>query len=100
MNFIEKYAVKPIKETMSDGTEIFIKEISYKGAIAVMCERSIAEKALFTMIYGLCDESGKNVFTEEQSDWIKENLPWPVIQEVAAKIADISKRDIVKKQEA
>lgn len=97
MNFIEKYAIKPVKETMSDGTEIYIKELSYKGAIAVACEYSAAEKALATMINGLCDETGKNVFSEEQRDWIKENLPVPVIQEIAGKVADISKRDILKK---
>ncbi|QWL58222.1 hypothetical protein HQ400_07850 [Aeromonas jandaei] len=100
MNFIEKYAIKPIKETMSDGTEIWIKELSYKGAVAVACEYSAAEKAIATMIHGLCDKEGKNVFSEDQRDWVKENLPVPVIQEIAAKIANLSNRDLVKKSEA
>lgn len=100
MNFIQKYAIKPVKETMSDGTEIFIKELSYKGAAAVACEYSAAEKAIATMIYGLCDESGKNVFSEEQRDWVKENLPVAVIQEIAGKVATLSNRDLVKKSEA
>ncbi|CAJ1855591.1 hypothetical protein HLBENOHH_02475 [Aeromonas dhakensis] len=97
MNFIEKFAIKPVKSTMSDGTEIHIKELSYKGAVSVACEYSAAEKAILTMIHGLCDETGKNVFTEEQRDWIKENLPVPVIQEIAGKVADLSKRDMLKK---
>ncbi|WP_339009452.1 hypothetical protein [Aeromonas popoffii] len=100
MNFIEKYAIKPIKTTMSDGTEIFIKELNYKGAMAVASEYDPAERALATLINGLCDESGKNVFAEEQRDWIKENLPVQIIQEVASMIANVSQRDLLKKSEA
>lgn len=100
MNFIEKFGIKPVKKSMGDGTEIFIRELSYKGAVAVACEYSNAEKAIVTMINGLCDEQGKLVFTEDQKDWVKENMPVQVIQEVAAMIAILSNRDLVKKSEA
>ncbi|MFM1687936.1 hypothetical protein ACJ7VZ_05345 [Aeromonas salmonicida] len=100
MNFQERYGIKPVPQKMQDGEAIFIKQLSYKAAVSVACEYSVARKSILTLVYGLCDETGKNVFTEESIEWIEDNLPFPVIQEIASYIANISTRDIVKKQDA
>ncbi|RSM24965.1 hypothetical protein [Aeromonas salmonicida] len=100
MNFQERYGIKPVSKKMQDGEEIFIKQLSYKAAVSVACEYSVARKSVLTLVYGLCDETGKNVFTEDSIEWIEENLSFNTIQEIASYVAEISTRDIVKKQDA
>jgi hypothetical protein len=85
-------AIKPIKVNIETlGVEVHIRELSYKGAIEVASCRNPIDRAVFTMIYGLCDQAGKLQFTTEDFDQIAETLSYAAIQEIAYEISKITK---------
>ncbi|MGL4765212.1 MAG: hypothetical protein ACRC2N_09330 [Aeromonas sp.] len=84
-------SVKPIKINLETlGQEVFIRELSYKGAIEVASCKNPIDRAVFTMIYGLCDEAGKLQFTPEDFDQIAETLSYAAIQEIAYEVSKIT----------
>ncbi len=85
-------AIKPVKVNIESlGHEVFIRELSYKGAIEVASCKNPIDRAVFTMVYGLCDESGKLEFVPEDFDAIAESLSYAAIQEIAYEISQITK---------
>ncbi|WP_429142512.1 hypothetical protein [Aeromonas veronii] len=84
-------AIKPIKVKIQTlGHDVYIRELSYKGTIEVASCKNPIDRAVFTMIYGLCDEAGKLQFTVEDFDQIAETLSYAAIQEIAYEVSKIT----------
>lgn len=84
-------SVKPVKVKIDSlGQEVFIRELSYKGAIEVASCKNPIDRAVYTMIFGLCDEAGKLEFTVEDFDQIAETLSYAAIQEIAFEVSKIT----------
>lgn len=84
------YKPKEIKLECSD-LKVHIREMSYKGVLAVAKCLRTTERSLIMVIYSLCDEHGNLVFTEDDMDTLSTNVPYPVIQEIACEAAKITK---------
>ncbi|EGR0697663.1 hypothetical protein EX461_18020 [Vibrio parahaemolyticus] len=79
--------------------EVYLREMSYAGAVACNQCKTIYERAVVTLIYSLCDETGKNIFTMEDLDVISSTMTYNTIQEIAVKVAELSvttNEDLVK----
>lgn len=87
-------AIKPIKVNIpSLGQEIYIRELSYKGAVEVASRQNPIDRAVFTMIYSVCDAKGKLMFSTNDLEQIADTFSFATIQEIAVEVAKITKID-------
>ncbi|MGL4843928.1 MAG: hypothetical protein ACRC2Y_04830 [Aeromonas veronii] len=83
-------AIKPIKIEVAPLGEVHIRELSYKGACEVASRHNPIDRSVFTLIYGLCDESGKLIFTPEDLNEIADSFSFATIQTIALEVSKIT----------
>ncbi|ELH4810065.1 hypothetical protein Q9X96_003098 [Vibrio vulnificus] len=91
------YKPKEIKIDGVDGP-IYIREMSYKGVLALAKCINPTERMVIITIYSLCDESGNLVFTEDDRDEVA-SIPYGVIANIsyeASKLTNFNDSQLVK----
>lgn len=73
--------------------ELLLKELSYKGVIEVAQCTNAIDRALYTLIYSVCNEDGKLIFDVEDKDVIAETFTFAQIQEIAFEASNLTKVD-------
>ncbi|EJG0782048.1 hypothetical protein C2F72_RS01370 [Vibrio parahaemolyticus] len=85
---------KPVETKLECLDEpIFLREMSYKGVLAVAKCITPTERSIIMTIYSLCDENGNLVFTEDDKELVAEQIPYTVISEIAFEAAKLTKFD-------
>lgn len=90
---------KPVETKLSCLDEsIFLRQMSYKGVLALAKCINPTERSIILTIYSLCDEQGNLVFTEDDKETVSE-IPYQVISEIAfeaAKLTNFDDKNILK----
>ncbi|WP_347368026.1 hypothetical protein [Vibrio vulnificus] len=69
--------------------EINIKEVSYRGALEIAKCPNPIDRSVFTLIYTVCDDNGKLIFTTEDIDQIVDTFTFLQIQEIAYEVTKL-----------
>ncbi|ELA9841220.1 hypothetical protein V4F87_003262 [Vibrio parahaemolyticus] len=77
-------------EIKSIGQSLLLKELSYKGVIEVAQCTNAIDRALYTLIYSVCDEDGKLVFTVDDKEDIANTFTFAQIQEIAFEASNLT----------
>ncbi|EHM6953371.1 hypothetical protein KGV31_002170 [Vibrio parahaemolyticus] len=84
---------KPVEIKVTGVDEpVYIREMSYKGVLAVAKCINPTERMIIMTIYSLCDEKGNLVFTEEDKDEVS-TIPYGVISEISYEASKLTKFD-------
>ncbi|KFA99267.1 hypothetical protein [Vibrio sp. ER1A] len=73
--------------------ELWLKELSYKGVIEVAQCTNAIDRALYTLIYSVCNEDGKLIFDSEDKEVIAETFTFAQIQEIAYEASNLTSVD-------
>ncbi|MFL1802341.1 hypothetical protein ACJW8F_13250 [Plesiomonas shigelloides] len=91
-DFIAKLGIKPIKvHIQSLNDDVYIRALSYKGAVAVATCTNPIDRAVTTVINSVCDHTGKLIFNANDVDLISDNFSYAAIQDIAYEVSKITK---------
>ncbi|ENM2831977.1 hypothetical protein AB6Q85_002324 [Vibrio cholerae] len=97
--FLSK-GIKPRKVHIdSINSEVYIRPMSYSAMIALSKCTETQERTLVTALFGLVDESGKALFSEEDKELLGFSMSFDTIREVAdevVKATTLTDNDLVK----
>ena len=77
-------------EIKSLGKEIYIRELSHTGLMALRQCEDVIEQSFVAVINGACDEKGARIFDEADAQLIADSMSWNAIQEIAGKVAEVT----------
>ncbi|MGL4843816.1 MAG: hypothetical protein ACRC2Y_04250 [Aeromonas veronii] len=70
--------------------DIYLRELSYAAAVGLGRISDPAERVVITVISSVCDEAGNLLFLEDDTKLISQNFNFMTLQEIAAKVAEIT----------
>ncbi|HDI3263894.1 TPA: hypothetical protein PMC50_002515 [Vibrio cholerae] len=88
-----KMGVKAVKKHIpSLNDDVYVKELSYAGAIASAKAKDSSERVLTLIVYTLCDENGVLLFTEEDKEQVANTFSYLTLNEIAIASSDITNK--------
>lgn len=86
--------IKPVEVNIKSlGQSLYLKELSYKGAIEVAKCLNPVDRSVYTLVNGVCSEDGSLLFAIEDVDTIANAFTFSQIQEIAYEVSKLTKID-------
>ncbi|HHG3075759.1 TPA: hypothetical protein ACPVXB_001017 [Vibrio parahaemolyticus] len=84
--------LKPVKTYIKSlDKDLYLRELSYAGVAAIAQSKNPIDRAVLALIFSLCDENNKLIFTLDDAQVIAETFTFETIQEISHEVHKLTK---------